>query len=247
MSLMYGLSELPTLHGFFLILGGLLGLVLFFSVESRMKSPVLEVKLFKNKIFTLHNLAAFINYCAGVPIVFVLSLYLQYIRALDPQSTGLLMAVQPVTMAIFSPLAGKLSDRAEPRLVASAGMAFTAMGLAFLAFLTQETSLFWIVSGLIILGLGFALFSSPNTNVIISSVNSRYYGVASATLSTMRVLGQMSGMGLAIFTLAIFVGSASIQPDNYGRFLLSARISFALFSFMSLLGIIASLSGKKEN
>jgi EmrB/QacA subfamily drug resistance transporter len=246
-SLMYGLSELPTLHGFFLILGGLLGLVLFFSVESRMKSPVLEVKLFKNKIFTLHNLAAFINYCAGVPIVFVLSLYLQYIRALDPQSTGLLMAVQPVTMAIFSPLAGKLSDRAEPRLVASAGMAFTAMGLAFLAFLTQETSLFWIVSGLIILGLGFALFSSPNTNVIISSVNSRYYGVASATLSTMRVLGQMSGMGLAISTLAIFVGSASIQPDNYGRFLLSARISFALFSFMSLLGIIASLSGKKEN
>ncbi|HNS24785.1 MAG TPA: MFS transporter [Methanobacteriaceae archaeon] len=246
-SLMYGLSELPTLHGFFLILGGLLGLVLFFSVESRMKSPVLEVKLFKNKIFTLHNLAAFINYCAGVPIVFVLSLYLQYIRALDPQSTGLLMAVQPVTMAIFSPLAGKLSDRAEPRLVASAGMAFTALGLAFLAFLTQETSLFWIISGLIILGLGFALFSSPNTNVIISSVNSRYYGVASATLSTMRVLGQMSGMGLAIFTLAIFVGSASIQPDNYGRFLLSARISFALFSFMSLLGIIASLSGKKEN
>jgi MFS family permease len=246
-ALMYGLSELPGLYGLFLILGGFLGLVVFFLVERRMESPVLEVKLFKNRTFTLHNLAALINYCAGVPIVFILSLYLQYIKTLDPQTTGLLMAVQPVTMAIFSPMAGKLSDRVEPRLVASAGMAFTALGLAFLAFLSQQTSLLWIVSSMIILGLGFALFSSPNTNVIISSVTSRYYGVASATLSTMRVLGQMSGMGLALFTLAIFVGSVSILPENYDRFLLSARISFALFSFMSLVGIIASLSGEKEN
>lgn len=246
-ALMYGLSQLPDLYGLSLILGGLLGLLVFFLVERRMESPVLEVKLFKNRTFTLHNLAALINYCAGVPIVFILSLYLQYIKALDPQTTGLLMAIQPVTMTVFSPLAGKLSDRVEPRLVASAGMAFTALGLAFLSFLSQQTSLLWIVSGLIILGLGFALFSSPNTNVIISSVTSRYYGVASATLSTMRVLGQMSGMGLALFTLAIFVGTVSILPENYDQFLLSARIAFAIFSFMSMVGILASLSGKKEN
>jgi EmrB/QacA subfamily drug resistance transporter len=244
--LMYGLSELPGPYGLYLIFGGILGLVAFYLVEKRMESPVLEVDLFKNRSFTLHNLAAFINYCAGVPIVFILSLYLQYIKALDPQTTGLLMAVQPVMMAVFSPLAGKLSDRVEPRLVASTGMALTALGLAFLAFLSQDTSLVWIVSGLVILGLGFALFSSPNTNVIISSVTQRYYGVASATLSTMRVLGQMSGMGVALFTLAIFVGSVSILPENYDHFLLSARISFALFSIMSLVGIIASLSGKKE-
>lgn len=246
-ALMYGLSELPAAYGLLLILGGLLGLLVFFLVESKMESPVLEVKLFKNRTFTLHNLAALINYCAGVPIVFILSLYLQYIKTLDPQTTGILMAVQPVTMAIFSPLAGKLSDRMEPRLVASGGMALTALGLAFLAFLSQQTSLAWIMSGLVILGLGFALFSSPNTNVIISSVTKRYYGVASATLSTMRVLGQMSGMGLALFALAIFVGSVSILPENYDHFLLSARISFALFSLMSMVGIIASLSGKKED
>ena len=246
-ALMYGLSLLPGWYGFYLILGGILGLITFFLVEKRMASPVLDVNLFKNRTFTLHNLAALINYCAGVPIVFVLSLFLQYIKDLDPQTTGMVMAVQPVMMAFFSPLAGKLSDRVEPRLVASAGMALTALGLAFLAFLSQDTSLAWIVSGLVILGLGFALFSSPNTNVIISSVTKKYYGVASATLSTMRVLGQMSGMGLALFTLALFMGNVSILPENYDHFLLSARISFAIFSFMSLVGILASLYAKNEN
>ena len=246
-ALMYGLSLLPGWYGFYLILGGILGLITFFLVEKRMASPVLDVNLFKNRTFTLHNLAALINYCAGVPIVFVLSLFLQYIKDLDPQTTGMVMAVQPVMMAFFSPLAGKLSDRVEPRLVASAGMALTALGLAFLAFLSQDTSLAWIVSGLVILGLGFALFSSPNTNVIISSVTKKYYGVASATLSTMRVLGQMSGMGLALFTLALFMGNVSILPENYDHFLLSARISFAIFSFMSLVGILASLYGQNEN
>jgi len=246
-ALMYGLSQLPGWYGFYLILGGILGLITFFLVEKRMASPVLDVNLFKNRTFTLHNLAALINYCAGVPIVFVLSLFLQYIKDLDPQTTGMVMAVQPVMMALFSPLAGKLSDRVEPRLVASAGMALTALGLAFLAFLSRYTSLAWIVSGLVILGLGFALFSSPNTNVIISSVTKKYYGVASATLSTMRVLGQMSGMGLALFTLALFMGNVSILPENYDHFLLSARISFAIFSFMSLVGILASLYGQNEN
>ncbi len=246
-ALMYGLSLLPGWYGFYLILGGILGLITFFLVEKRMASPVLDVNLFKNRTFTLHNLAALINYCAGVPIVFVLSLFLQYIKDLDPQTTGMVMAVQPVMMAFFSPLAGKLSDRVEPRLVASAGMALTALGLAFLAFLSRYTSLAWIVSGLVILGLGFALFSSPNTNVIISSVTKKYYGVASATLSTMRVLGQMSGMGLALFTLALFMGNVSILPENYDHFLLSARISFAIFSFMSLVGILASLYGQNEN
>ncbi len=245
-ALMYGLSQLPGWYGFYLILGGILGLMAFFLVEKGMDSPVLDVNLFKNRTFSLHNLAAFINYAAGVPIVFVLSLFLQYIKDLDPQTTGMVMAVQPVMMALFSPLAGKLSDRVEPRLVASAGMALTALGLAFLAFISRDTSLVWIVSGLMILGLGFALFSSPNTNVIISSVTEKYYGAASATLSTMRVLGQMSGMGLAIFTLALFMGNVSILPENYNQFLLSARISFAIFSFMSMVGIIASLSGKKK-
>jgi len=241
----YGLSILPEESGFFMIIGGLVGIIVFYQLEKRIESPVLNVNIFKNKNFTFNVISAFINYCAAFPIIFLLSLYIQYIKGFNPQNAGLILAVQPIIMTVFSPFAGKLSDKIEPRIVASFGMAFITIALIIFTFLTKNTSMLSILVGLIVLGIGYALFSSPNINAAISSVEEKYYGVASATLTTMRVIGQMFGMGIIILIFTFFMGDLSIKPENYGLFLVSAKISFIIFAFLCILGCVIPLITKK--
>jgi EmrB/QacA subfamily drug resistance transporter len=242
-ALMYGLSRLPELLGLWLILAGLGGGVAFVLWERRVDHPVLDVRLFRrNRTFAFSGLAALINYSATFAIGFLMSLYLQYIKGLTPQTAGLVLIAQPVMQALFSPLAGWLSDRMEPRIVASLGMALTAAGLTLFAFLGDHTLLPFIVGSLMLLGLGFALFSSPNTNAIMSSVERRFYGVASATVGTMRLIGQMFSMGVATLIFALYLGRVEIGPGNYGLFIKSVRTAFAVFATLCFGGIFASLA-----
>lgn len=244
--LMYGLSILPEILGLSMIIGGLIGIIIFYFVEKSIESPVLDVSLFKNVSFTFNNIAALINYNSGVPIVFLLSLYLQFVKGLDPQNSGLILAVQPIMMALFSPFAGRLSDKFRAEYVAAAGMGVTALGLGGFAFLNPGTELWIIILGLGTIGLGFALFSSPNTNALMNSVEEKFYGVASATLSSMRVLGQMTGMGITMLALALFLGNVDIVPANFSSFLSSLSISFILFSFLSFIGLLLSVFSIKK-
>ncbi|MCX5802842.1 MAG: MFS transporter, partial [Proteobacteria bacterium] len=183
LAIMYGFSLLPRVSSVVVILVGIAGVWLFVYLERRVKSPILDVSLFRmNKVFIFSNMAALINYCATFAVGFLLSFYLQYIEGLSPQNAGMILVSQPIVQAIFSPVAGRMSDRIEPRIVASTGMALTATGLFLLAMLKEGSALWFIIASLFLLGFGFALFSSPNTNAIMSSVESRLYGVASATL-----------------------------------------------------------------
>ncbi|WP_455364668.1 MFS transporter [[Eubacterium] cellulosolvens] len=241
--IIYGFSLLPALEGILSILGGCIGLILFFRWEMRVKSPILNVDLFRrNTVFTFSNLAALINYCATFAVSFLLSLYLQYIKNLSPQSAGLVLISQPLMQAIFSPLAGKLSDKIEPRLVASAGMMSTVVGLSLLIALDVDTSLTYVVTILILLGLSFALFSSPNTNAVMSSVERKFYGVASATVGTMRLIGQMLSMGIVMLVFALYIGKTSISPESYPVFLTSMKTAFSVFSVLCVFGVFASLA-----
>jgi EmrB/QacA subfamily drug resistance transporter len=244
--LMYGLSLLPALPGILLLAAGIIGLAAFVAWERRTASPLLNMTLFTNNTaFALSNLAALINYSATFAVTFLLSLYLQYIKGFTPQHAGLVLVSQPLIMAVFSPAAGKLSDRIEPRVVASAGMAVGAAGLLLFTFLDRDTSLGFILAGLVLLGFGFALFSSPNTNAVMTSVERRFYGVGSATLGTMRLTGQMLSMGIAMVVFALFIGSARITPEYYPFFLTSLRTAFMIFSFLCFGGIFASLARGK--
>jgi len=245
-AVMYGFSRLPSGLGAGLILAGLLLLLAFIRWEGQVESPVLNMRLFReNRVFALSNLAALINYSATFAISFLLSLYLQYIQRLPPQSAGLVLVSQPAMQAVFSPLAGRLSDRVEARLVASSGMGLIALGLGALAFLSAETPQALIVAILLLLGFGFALFSSPNTNAVMGAVERRFYGVASATLGTMRLLGQMFSIGIAALVFAVLIGKAQITPQNYPAFISSVRIAFAIFAVLCFGGIFASLARGK--
>jgi EmrB/QacA subfamily drug resistance transporter len=245
-AIMYGFTMLPEMLGAGLIIVGALGIVAFVKWETKVASPVLDLRLFKNNtVFTLSNLAALINYSATFAVSFLLSLYLQYIKGLNPQDAGLVLVAAPVMQAIFSPSAGKLSDKIEPRIVASVGMGLTVIGLIFFIFLNQTTSLWFIIVGLMILGFGFALFSSPNTNAVMSSADKKFYGVASATLSTMRSIGMMFSMGVVTLIFAIYIGHVQITPEYYLPFLRSVNVTFIVFAVLCLGGIFASLARGK--
>jgi EmrB/QacA subfamily drug resistance transporter len=239
----FGFSQLPEYLGLWLIIAGIIMIVLFVWWETRTKSPVLNINLFRgNLAFSFSNLAALINYAAVFGVGFLMSLYLQYIRGLPPATAGLILIAQPVMVAILSPIAGKLSDRMEPRVVASAGMALSTVGLVMLIFLGEYTSVIYIILSLIIIGTGFGLFSSPNNNAIMSAVDKRYYGVASGTLGTVRSIGQAFSLGIALLIFAIFIGRVQITPEFYDELIHSTRMAFIVFAALCFAGIFISLT-----
>lgn len=247
--LMLSVSMFPKTAGFILLFISLCVLGLFYIIEIYTPHPILNAALFKeNKTFTLSNLAALINYSATYAIGFLMSFYLQSVKILSPQEAGTILITQPVVQALFSPIAGRLSDKTEPRFVASAGMTLLTIGLIVFWFLSPNTSYVLIIVNLAMMGFGFALFSSPNVNAVMSSVEKQYYGVASSILASMRLIGQMLSMGIVIVIFSVFIGSEKISPANQEAFLTSARTAFILFSILCFIGIFASLSrGKIHN
>lgn len=242
-AVLFGFSRLATLLGMGMVALGAAGIIGFLAWETRVASPIFDIRLFRrNQAFLFSNLAALINYAATSAVGFLLSLFLQYIKGLTPQMAGLVLIAQPAMQALFSPLAGRLSDRVEPRIVASAGMGLTVVGLALLTQLNADTSLSFILAVLLLLGVGFALFSSPNTNAIMSSVDRRFYGIASGMVGTMRQIGQTLSLGIAALVFALYIGQGQITPERYPMFVRSAHAAFVILTFLCVLGIFASLA-----
>ena len=245
-TLMYGLSVLPAPHGFAYLAASAACLVGFIYRQNNIPHPILQVSLFRdNAVFALSNLAALLNYAATFGVGFLLSLYLQFVKGLPPQDTGFILLSQPVVMALSSPLAGKLSDRIEPRMLASAGMALTCLGLLVLASLDANSSLWLVVVTLLMHGLGFGLFSSPNTNAVMGAVTKEHYGVASGIMSTMRVMGQMLSMSVCMLVIANFIGRVQLTPELASQIIQTQRVTFLIFAAMCFCGIVASLARGK--
>jgi len=242
--IIYGFSLVPAVPGIIITVVGILGLVAFVRWETKVAHPIINISLFtKNRVFAFSNLAQFILYGGTFAVAFLMSMYLQSVHGFSPQSTGLILIATPVVQSIFSPLAGRLSDRIEPRIIASIGIAVVAVGLLLCSFLGVETMLWYILGSLAVLGFGFALFVSPNNNAIMSSVDYKIYGVASAALATVRQFGLMFGMAVASFLFAIYVGGVDvITPEYYPLFLQGMKISFIIFAALCIGGIFASLA-----
>ncbi len=242
-TLMYGISLLPSWRGTGMAAAGLVLFGAFVYWQTRTRNPLVSIELFRdNRSFAFSSLAALINYSATFSFVFLLSLYLQYVHELTPRSAGVVLVAQPITMALLSPVAGRLSDRHGSRTIATVGMGLTGAGLILLTFVGIGTGLAFIIACAILLGTGFALFSSPNMSAIIGAVERRQYGLASGTVSTMRLLGQMLSMGVATTVMAILVGREAITPENQDAFLRAMRICFVISAGLCGLGIPASLA-----
>lgn len=239
---MGGFALLPKRDGIAMLAAGLLVFAAFIALERRTRYPVLDIGLFRgNRVFALSNLAALISYAATFSIIFFMSIYLQDVKGLDAKGAGLVMFSQPIVQAVLSPAAGRLSDRIEPRIVASVGMAMQFAGLLLMVMLDEDTPIYMVVAGLAMLGLGFALFSSPNTNAVMSAVARNRYGVASSMVATMRAIGQVTSMGFAAMLVGIYVGANKVSEGHQGDFMDAAHVAFVVFSVLCLLGVLASL------
>ena len=244
--LMYGLSEIGT---------GMLPLVLtglgiafgiaFVRYEIRMEDPAVKVSMFReNPGYAFSNLSALMNYGATFAISYLISIYLQVVMGYSSQTAGLIMICQPAVMAVLSPLAGRLSDRFSPFRMSSAGMGFCAAGTGMFIFLRQDSDLVFIITALIVTGLGFSLFSSPNTNAVMSCVEKEDYGVASSILATMRSIGHTLSMVIVTIVVTRFMNDmplAQADPDVLVRVI---NISFVIFTVICVAGVFISLKRK---
>ncbi|MDD4859513.1 MAG: MFS transporter [Dehalococcoidales bacterium] len=240
---MYGFTLLPDLQSIWWLGGGAVGVLFFLRREARTEAPLIDLQMFRhNRGFTLSCVAALANYSGSWAVAFLLSLYLQYIKGLSPQSAGLVLVTSPIIQAVLSPLAGRLSDRIEPRILASLGMGLTALAIGLLALVNEVTPLGYIVACLVLVGLGFALFSSPNTNAVMSSVEHRFYGFASASLGTFRQIGMLTSMAIVMLVFATFIGRVEITPPYYPRLVSSMHVAFLICAVLCFSAIYASLA-----
>ncbi len=244
LAVLYGLSSIASsVTARILVFAGLFILLGFVRWEMKTSRPILQVSLFiENTAFTMSNLAAMINYSATFAVTLLLSVYLQVVRGYSSQAAGFVLLAQPLVMAVLSPFAGILSDRIEPRTVASIGMGCSALSLFFFIFLQANTSPVWLVANLLLAGLGFSLFGSPNNNAIMGSVLPKYYGIASSTLGTMRMIGQAVSMSIVTLLVAFYIGRVSLTAANPVSYMLCMRAAFIVFTMLCLAGIIASLA-----
>ena len=219
-----------------------LGLVLFLLIEMRAPYPMLDVRLLlENRVFALSNLAALFNYAATFGVTFFLSLYLQYVKGMGPQQAGTILIIQPIVQTIFSPFFGRLSDRIPAAYVATSGMAFCAVGLAVATGLSAESPLSMIVLLLVFLGLGFALFSSPNVSMIMGSVAPRHLGVASGLSASMRTMGMLTSMMIITLIFSYLMPGQPVTLETQSAFLDSMRLALLIFCALCIVGIGCSL------
>ncbi len=240
-SFLYGLSDW-TRHEFvhYLPIVAFILLLFFIWEQKKAASPLLELSLFKNTVFRMSNLAALIHYSATFSLSFVMSLYLQLVRGMDAVTAGSFLLIQPCMMALLSPKAGALSDKFSPRIIASVGMGIMMVGLFSFSFLSDTSSLYFIGADLAFIGIGFALFSAPNNNAIMGSVDTKFYGIASSFLAVMRLTGQATSMALVTMMLSVF--TSGISADGYlSALLVSFKYIFILFGTLCIFALFASL------
>lgn len=246
-ALIYGFTVLPHVMGFIFTGVGIVVLLFFAYYEKMVIYPVFNIHIFlQNKVFSMSSLSALINYAATFAISFMLSLYLQYVRGLSPRDAGLILVIQSVVQAVASLKSGSLSDKRPPAFLATLGMGIIAVGLVGLCFITENTSYYFIGGMMILLGLGFGIFSSPNTNIIMSSVEKKHYGLASATMGTMRLTGQSLSMGIAIMAISVMIGDINLSLAPHPQFIGSMRVTFIIFFLLCIFGAYASfVRGKR--
>ncbi len=222
-------------------LGGTAGLALFIMYELKSNSPLISLRsIVKNRVFIFSNIATWFNYAASFGVTFFFSIYLQVVRGISPKSAGFILVLQPLLQAICAPLAGRMADRYQPAWIATAGMSLCTVGLVMSAMLTASTPLLMLYSILVVMGLGFGFFSTPNSTAIMGSVTPKDYGVASSVIATMRTTGMLTGMTIITVLLAHYLGNRPINHDTIDGFMVTMQRAMVLFSILGLVAIFFS-------
>jgi EmrB/QacA subfamily drug resistance transporter len=238
----YGATFYQKSHSWAIMVISIVVLPIFLYTQAHRQNPLLDIRFFmRNKLFAYSNLATLINYSATFAVVFLLSLYLQKIKHFTPATTGTILVIQPLIQVLISPFAGTLSDKHGARWLASGGMMLNAVGLFAFSALNQSTALPFIIVLLIIMGVGFGLFSSPNINTIMGSVAPNQLGFASGISSTMRVIGQVLSMTITTLLFSVFFENLPLSEVTSESFIMAYKWAFYILGTICTLGIFFSI------
>lgn len=245
---MYGFTILNTQMGMILTVLGVIILIVFAVIEMKQDHPVFDIRFFKNHKFLSANFASLCAYLATYAVTTILNYHLQYIKGFDSQTAGLILLVAPLCQVVLAPIAGRLSDKFVPQILAAIGMALGTISLFLFSSLDSATSMTFLVAAMIIYGVGFGLFSPPNTNVIMGSVPPNDTSIASASVATMRTVGQAMSMGILTLVFAFIMGDVPIIEQYYPLLIQSCQITCIICVVLCILSVFASFVGiKSEN
>ncbi len=243
----YGFTILNEPLGVILTVLGIIILIIFAMIELREAHPVFDIRFFKNRRFLSSNFASLCAYLATFAVTTILNYHLQYIKGYDSQTAGIILLAAPLCQVILAPIAGRLSDRYVPQILAAIGMGLGTISLVLFSFLNEATSLEFLIVSMIIYGVGFGLFSPPNTNVIMSSVPPKDTSVASASVATMRTVGQAMSLGLLTLVFAFVMGDVPIVEQYYPLLISSCQITCIICVVLCIASVFASLVGIRSN
>ena len=246
LAFIYGFTNLMKTNGVICIIIGTILLIAFGVYELKITSPAFNMNLFKNMKFTSSNIAALCSYLAIAAITTILNYHFQYVRGWNAQMSGLILIVTPIIMAIMAPNAGKLSDRIHPQKLAAIGMSIATMTLVILIFLDANTPLYLIVIAMILQGIGMGMFTTPNTNAIMSSVPPNETPNASAAQSAMRTIGQTMSLGLLTLVFAWIMGSLKLSSEYSNMIVQSSQLICIICTIICIVAVFASLVGIKS-
>ena len=242
----YGFTILNQTLGVILTVLGIIFLIVFGWIELRQVHPVFDIRFFKNRKFLSANFASLSAYLATYAVVTILNYHLQYIKGFDSQFAGIILLVAPVCQVVLAPIAGRLSDRYVPQILAAIGMGLGTLSLVLFSFLNSDTSLEFLIVAMVIYGVGFGLFSPPNTNVIMGSVPPKDTSVASAAVATMRTVGQAMSMGILTLVFAFVMGNVPIIEKYYPLLIQSCQITCIICVVLCIASVFASFVGIKS-
>ncbi len=239
---MGGVMNLPETWALIALVIGLVLMVVFVKMQLATPHCLLEMRLFKNWVFAGSCIATFMSYAASFSMSFFMALYLQSIGEMSSTEAGLLMIIQPTIQCICTPFWGRMTDKIENKtILPTVGMAITAFSVLTVVFYDLDTPLYYILVTMVTLGAGFAMFSAPNTFLIMSSVPKEHTGEASGVMAVMRQTGMMVSMGVAMLYISVVMGSMdNLNEDTYDSFIEVIQLSFITCFIMCIVGAITS-------
>ena len=249
-----GKEGLNPILFFTMLAAGIVIAVYFILYEKRSLNPILNIALFKNRVFAAGNLAAAFNFMAQFIMIFLTPFYLEKLRMFSPVMAGMLYMPMPLATLLIAPVSGIASDHFDSRYLSSAGMGIMAAGLLMLSFLKIDTPIWFIIVAMILAGLGSGMFQTPNNSAVMGNVPPQNRGTASGVLATMRNIGMVLGVAVsgALFSLNTNRANAIYStkglkglPLQQASFIYALHITFLTAAAVALLAMVASLTRGK--
>ncbi len=179
-----------------LILALIIGYI-FYKAEKKVQDPMLDFSLFSMKIFTISLFCSFLTFFAISGNNFIVPFYLQKVLGYSAGTAGQLMMIYSIIMAVVAPFSGNLADKIGAEILGVIGLTTGAVGLGVMACLGAESSVWHYILGTVLMSLGFSIFQSPNTTLIMSTVPNNKTGAAGSMNGLTRNLGNTFGISLS--------------------------------------------------